>query len=148
MEWINKLHKLDVKYNGTIVNYGNILPLDVSTYKPTVSYNLKPNTYYTLLMIDPDAPSADNPIFSNWLHWLVGNISVSNNNGDTILQYHPPTPPKGSGPHRYILLLFRHNKRNNYINFETRDNFKLKPFILKYNLIKEAGNYYISENKL
>merc|ERR1739838_246128 len=30
--------------------------------------------YYSLLMIDPDAPSRDDPEFADWLHWGVYNI--------------------------------------------------------------------------
>jgi phosphatidylethanolamine-binding protein (PEBP) family uncharacterized protein len=29
---------------------------------------------YTLLMVDPDAPSPDNPAMREWLHWIVTNI--------------------------------------------------------------------------
>ena len=29
---------------------------------------------YTLLMLDPDAPSAANPLFADWIHLLYCNI--------------------------------------------------------------------------
>jgi large subunit ribosomal protein L35 len=29
---------------------------------------------YTLLMVDPDAPSRENPVKRSWLHWMVVNI--------------------------------------------------------------------------
>ena len=32
---------------------------------------------YTVLMVDPDAPSRDNPSNKYWLHWAIGNIKAS-----------------------------------------------------------------------
>jgi phosphatidylethanolamine-binding protein (PEBP) family uncharacterized protein len=29
---------------------------------------------YTLIMVDPDAPSPDDPKMKEWLHWIVANI--------------------------------------------------------------------------
>ncbi|XP_030841258.1 protein MOTHER of FT and TFL1-like [Strongylocentrotus purpuratus] len=80
---------------------------------PVVVYeNADPDSFYSVLMIDPDAPSPSNPTAAPWLHWLVVNIngetlrSADHGVGDkTVTEYAPPTPP--SGIHRYILLLFR-----------------------------------------
>jgi len=32
---------------------------------------------YLTMMVDPDAPSRGNPSCHSWLHWIVGNIKVS-----------------------------------------------------------------------
>lgn len=29
---------------------------------------------YTLLLVDPDAPTPDDPKFAYWRHWVVSNI--------------------------------------------------------------------------
>jgi hypothetical protein len=60
---------------------------------------------YTLIAWDPDAPQA------SWLHWLVVNIPgggayVSGPQGSTLVPWAPPTPPPGTGTHRYIFGLF------------------------------------------
>ena len=34
--------------------------------------------YYTLLMVDPDAPFPENPFLKYWLHWMVVDITVCN----------------------------------------------------------------------
>jgi large subunit ribosomal protein L35 len=43
--------------------------------EPKVKYaNAKDDGAYLLMMVDPDAPSRDNPIKRSWLHWLIINI--------------------------------------------------------------------------
>lgn len=53
------------------VKLGNILtPTQVSEI-PEVQFDADSNSYYTLLLTDPDAPSRKNPIRREWHHWLV-----------------------------------------------------------------------------
>ncbi|XP_053727954.1 phosphatidylethanolamine-binding protein 4 [Synchiropus splendidus] len=66
---------------------------------------------YTLVMIDPDAPSHTRPTSASWRHWVVANIKGSDlkqrlPRGTTLTDYSPPTPPRHSGFHRYQFLLF------------------------------------------
>lgn len=58
-------------------------------------------------MHDPDAPAG------NHLHWILVNISLSdeNNLGETLLEYKGPSPPKGSGTHKYIFLLLEQERK-------------------------------------
>ena len=46
--------------------------------KPDVHYSLAKDGFYTLMMVDPDAPSRRNPTNREWLHWLVVNIPGGN----------------------------------------------------------------------
>eukprot|EP00877_Chromochloris_zofingiensis_P014955 jgi/Chrzof1/9713/Cz04g13040.t1 len=39
-----------------------------------LSFTKKFPKLYTLMMVDPDAPSPDDPVNAQWLHWLVVNI--------------------------------------------------------------------------
>lgn len=74
---------------------------------PTVKWNANNDTYYTLCMTDPDAPSRDNPKFREWHHWLVGNIPGHRiDDGETLSAYIGSGPPEGTGLHRYIILIF------------------------------------------
>lgn len=41
---------------------------------PTVSFGGTAGTFYTLIMVDPDAPSPDSPTMAQWIHWIVANI--------------------------------------------------------------------------
>ncbi|KAH7434103.1 hypothetical protein KP509_06G000200 [Ceratopteris richardii] len=67
---------------------------------------------YTLLMVDPDAPSPSKPTFRNFLHWLVVNVPGSTapsqeiwKTGHEQVPYMGPAPPEGH--HRYVFLLFK-----------------------------------------
>eukprot|EP01084_Bolivina_argentea_P017420 32541_1 len=69
--------------------------------------------YFTLLMVDPDAPSHAEPTRAEWLHWLIVNIPCKNddvkcgtNGGNIIKEYKEPSPPKSTGDHRYCIYLF------------------------------------------
>ena len=66
-------------------------------------------------MIDPDAPTPDDPKFGYWRHWVVTSIPSPSTNpsahdittsGTTLTQYLAPGPKDESGPHRYLFLIF------------------------------------------
>jgi|TARA_R110002003_G_scaffold3_35_gene257 phosphatidylethanolamine-binding protein (PEBP) family uncharacterized protein len=66
------------------------------------------------MLIDPDAPTPDDPKFAYWRHWVVTSISsaeldASNilASGTTLTPYLAPGPKDESGPHRYLFLLFK-----------------------------------------
>jgi len=101
---------MKVSYNNIQVKDGNyITPIDASL-QPAVDYtmDLEENKVYTLIMHDPDAPAG------NHLHWILVNISLSDetNLGETLLEYKGPSPPKGSGTHRYIFLLLEQERKH------------------------------------
>lgn len=69
---------------------------------------------FTFMLIDPDAPTPDDPKFAYWRHWVVTSISsaeldASNilASGTTLTPYLAPGPKDESGPHRYLFLLFK-----------------------------------------
>ncbi len=82
-----------------------IVSLQVAKPEPQVSWSAPPSPFYTLMVIDPDAPAKP-----SWLHWLVVNIDGSSTaTGETLVSWAPPSPP--SGIHRYYACLFRHEAR-------------------------------------
>jgi large subunit ribosomal protein L35 len=103
--------------------------------------NLEPNYYYTLMMIDPDAPSRKNPIKKFWLHWLKINMDFKGNNSEEIVSYHPPTPPINTDYHRYYICILKQinkfslsqinkikteiTKRNNFDPVKFEENYLL-----------------------
>lgn len=146
---INQVNNINVYYNSKslVVNKGNILPIDQTQQEPEINYKFDKNKYYTLFMVDPDAPSAVNPINGFWIHWIIGNIS-SINKGNIIMPYMGPAPPKNSGPHRYIFILAEQKNYNDYSGmYLLRPKFDLAYFMKQYNLKSVAANYFISENK-
>lgn len=66
---------------------------------------------YTLLMVDPDAPSRKKPSRAYWRHWLLVDIKgeafkTGDVRGSELSAYTRPTPPQGTGLHRYQFLVF------------------------------------------
>ncbi|KAI5746874.1 hypothetical protein M8J77_008441 [Diaphorina citri] len=146
---------LQITYNsGKLkVDQGNTLTPSDLKQAPEVTWNADSSSYYTLVMTDPDAPSRQNPKAREWRHWLVVNIPGSQiSRGQTITPYAGPTPPKGTGLHRYVLLVY---KQPSQLDFEEskskewkRNNFSVQKFAQKYKLQDPvAGNFYQAENK-
>ena len=84
-------------------------------------------------MTDPDAPSRAEPKYREWHHWLVVNIpgnkisegkimiyfkTVINpyfiNKGEIKSGYVGSGPPKGTGLHRYIFLIYKQNGKQDF----------------------------------
>lgn len=142
---------LTVKFGNKSVNLGNILtPTEVKNV-PEITWESGPNEFYTLLMTDPDAPSKSAPTFGEVRHWLVTNIHGSDlSTGEHITEFAGSGPPKDTGLHRYIFLLFKHPNKIEFDIPKTsntsrchRLKFNTKNFTKKYNLGDPlAGNFY------
>lgn len=80
---------------------------------------------YVVTLTDPDAPSRDDPKWSEMCHWIAANLTVAEktvsilpvpffgaNDYDTksgpddVVEYKPPGPPPKTGKHRYVFLVF------------------------------------------
>lgn len=81
------------------VSNNMLIPFNKTQIMPFIDFKPEANKLYTLIMVDPDVPSAANPINKNWLHWLVVNTD------DVVLPFVAPSPPEGSGEHRYYIYL-------------------------------------------
>lgn len=75
---------------------------------------------FSIIMVDPDAPSAAIPTFRSFNHWTVVNITTSATSepnifqlnlstADTLVDYVGCGPPWESGRHRYIFMIFEQN---------------------------------------
>ncbi|XP_031332286.1 protein D2-like [Photinus pyralis] len=118
---------------------------------PIIRWAAHPNLFYTISLTDPDAPSNRNPILREWHHWLVGNIpGDAIEKGETLTEYIGAGPPRGSGLHRYVFLVFQQKDR---IQFEeqrltndsvkNRGKFSIRKFAQKYNLGNPiAANFF------
>jgi phosphatidylethanolamine-binding protein (PEBP) family uncharacterized protein len=98
--------------NGSFVRVSQVKDAPtISISSPTSSLS---SQSFTFMLIDPDAPTPDDPKFAYWRHWVVSNISLSKLDasdiveaGVTLTQYLAPGPKDESGPHRYLFLLFK-----------------------------------------
>lgn len=113
--------------SGKHISSGTLVRVSEVKEAPTVSISsLGDSTTaatgrrFTLMLIDPDAPTPDDPKFAYWRHWVVINIPSASEAsgvesgprcatamGKTLTQYLAPGPKDESGPHRYLFLLFQ-----------------------------------------
>ncbi|CAG2116489.1 unnamed protein product, partial [Medioppia subpectinata] len=100
---------ITVKYSsGVEVNLGNELTPTQVKNRPAVSWTADTGSLYTLIMVDPDAPSRQDRAYGDVKHWLVINIPGDDvSNGHTLAEFVASGPPKDSGLHRYIFLVYK-----------------------------------------
>lgn len=90
---------------------GNILTPTQTKDKPQVSWPTERGAYYTLIMTDPDAPSRENHSYREIRHWMVMNIPESTvQKGDEVAGYIGAGPPKNTGLHRYVFLVYKQSQ--------------------------------------
>lgn len=129
--------------------------IEEAASQPNVTFNNAENSSkYVLLMVDPDAPSRQNPSKKFWRHWLVidlpghvlrgGDIGAQ---GNHLTSYYGPNPPAGSGQHRYQFLLFEQPETFSSSSLsipEARNNFDVTNFVSEHCLchhLKAAYEY-------
>ncbi|XP_043653727.1 protein D3 [Drosophila teissieri] len=140
--------------DGLEVKQGNELTPTQVKDQPNVSWSglEGKSNLLTLLMVDPDAPTRQDPKYREILHWAVVNIPGSNvdpSGGHPVAAYVGSGPPEGTGLHRYIFLLYRQENKieetptiPNTIR-AGRLNFKARDFAAKHGLGEPiAANYY------
>ncbi|XP_013792173.1 protein D3-like isoform X2 [Limulus polyphemus] len=152
---VTPTHLLEVKYGDDEVNLGNELtPTQVKDPPTYINYPFEANDFYTLCMTDPDAPSRQNPKFREWHHWLVVNIPGKDIcKGEVLSDYIGSAPPKGTGLHRYVFVVYKQpeclnptEKQLTNTSGKHRGNFKIRDFAAKYDLGDPwAGNFYQAE---
>ncbi|KAK6136370.1 hypothetical protein DH2020_029860 [Rehmannia glutinosa] len=127
--------ELRVVYNNREVNNGcDLRPSHVINQPRVVIGGDDLRTFYTLLMVDPDAPSPSDPNLREYLHWLVTDIPATTgvNFGQEIVCYESPRPSMGI--HRLIFVLFRQLGRQTVYAPGWRQNFNTRDFAELYNL--------------
>lgn len=116
--------------NDTFVEAGIELEQPQTTTTPQIY--LSGTGPFTLVTVDPDAPSPANRSRSEILHWLVTNIEDDVAQGTALQAYRPPMPPLGI--HRYITFLFRQPGAIEVPVPTSRTNFNVTNFASQYNL--------------
>ncbi|XP_028176231.1 phosphatidylethanolamine-binding protein 1-like [Ostrinia furnacalis] len=159
LEGCDRLTGLNVtSVGGTMVNDHNcdvLLPKQVFIQEPLFQYALADSKkFYTIILVDPDAPPQVEGEF--YLHLLKSNIpglalkskDSSKTSGIDYRGYKPPTPPRGTGPHRYFGLLFEQADGNNFLPTvpSTRSRFVLANWLRGKNLCGPvAGTLFRSQ---
>jgi phosphatidylethanolamine-binding protein (PEBP) family uncharacterized protein len=124
---------LSVSWSKKDADLGNTLKPKHLQNEPTITLSdeTDPEGYsasnmtYVVTLTDPDAPSRDNPEWSEMCHWIAANVSLSQktvsilpipffgtkyhetkDGPDDVVEYKPPGPPPKTGKHRYVFLVF------------------------------------------
>lgn len=92
--------KLNVNIGG-VKAIGQNMNKKNTVEKPLIKWNTEPDTYYTVICVDPDSTA------KSWLHWLVANCDIGNpESGEELVKWSPPAP--AVGVHTYYFCLFSH----------------------------------------
>ncbi|CAF3838656.1 unnamed protein product [Rotaria sp. Silwood1] len=107
----NEANQIIIQYQDKRIHDEDLLKKADTQIAPHVQINVKTDPkmpFFTLLMVDPDAPQRGNEIAGPWLHWIKASFKENYvNSGTTLADYQGPTPPDGTGPHQYIFLLYK-----------------------------------------
>lgn len=135
--------------------------MNPAAYQSVADYNGN----YVILMVDPDAPSPDNPTRRFILHWLAANVTQNTeaqaplagqraltNSTPALVPYRPPMPPTNSSAHRYIIYAFAQPDNfaipESFAGFsdQNRSMFSLDRFISEARLDRPAAGefWYVS----
>ncbi|KXN87741.1 OV-16 antigen [Leucoagaricus sp. SymC.cos] len=104
---------LNINYGSGNVQPGQMFTKEQVNSAPTLSVQSSSplTSNYLLAMMDADVPNSKLPQGTN-RHWLVPGVTigqdsvVSNTSATATTRYWGPWPAAGSGPHRYVILLY------------------------------------------
>ncbi|XP_050910997.1 protein FLOWERING LOCUS T isoform X2 [Lathyrus oleraceus] len=136
---------LTVSYNNkNITNGCEFKPSQVINQPRVIVGGDDLRNFYTLIMVDPDAPSPSNPNLREYLHWLVTDIPATTGPtfGHEVVPYESPRPLMGI--HRIVFAVFRQLGRETVYAPGWRQNFNTKEFAELYNLGLPAAAVYFN----
>lgn len=88
-----------------------------------------PPTMYTIICWDPDVPK------KSFLHWMITNCAgADNSDGKVIAPWAPPSPPPGTGEHRYVIALLKQNGPIDVGEISDRTGFNATAFAQQHSL--------------
>ncbi|XP_077228106.1 protein VERNALIZATION 3-like [Tasmannia lanceolata] len=142
LEPFNRSIPLRVTYNNRDVTNGCEFRPSAVVNQPRVEIGGNDlRTFYTLVMVDPDAPSPSDPTLREYLHWLVTDIPATGANfGQEIVSYESPRP--SIGIHCFVFVLFRQLGRQTVYAPSWSHNFNTMDFAELYNLGSPVAALY------
>ncbi|KAH9128515.1 hypothetical protein AeMF1_001354 [Aphanomyces euteiches] len=94
---------LHMQYAKPVID-GKYLSKELAEHAPQYTIEGDSSKWYSIVMIDVDAPNPANPTSSPYLHYILENIKADDPaHFDVIEEYAAVTPPEGK--HRYVSLL-------------------------------------------
>lgn len=135
------------------------------------------NVTYTVTLTDPDAPSRDDPKWSEMCHWIATGLALPDDDEDSscspfnvltltltnleeVMPYKPPGPPEKTGKHRYVLFVFapangttdplhlkKPEDRQHWGYDFDGESVGVRRWSLENGLVPVAANFIYSQNK-
>jgi phosphatidylethanolamine-binding protein (PEBP) family uncharacterized protein len=97
---------LKISYKGEPVS-GQMLSQSLTRNRPNLALMPKPfNGKYLILMLDPDVPPKPLRTFTHLVSIYDASLKKMDDTMSDVVSYYPPTPPAGSGIHRYQFSLY------------------------------------------
>nr|QNM36891.1 MOTHER OF FT AND TFL1 [Litchi chinensis] len=154
VDMFNRVTEFTVRYGNKQVANGCDIKPSASANEPRVQILAPPlsSNLYTLVMVDPDAPSPSEPKYREWLHWIVVDIPEGSDatQGKELVPYMGPRPP--TGIHRYVFVLFK--QKNGAVMAgirppDARNNFRTRQFAAENDLgLPVAAVYFNSQREI
>ncbi|KAH8432765.1 YbhB/YbcL family Raf kinase inhibitor-like protein [Aspergillus melleus] len=148
--------QVTVAFGEKVVQLGNLFRASECKTAPSVEFtseqDVDSSKRYTLLLVDPDAPTPDEPKFAYWRHWVVSGLAPSGESDSkkVLTEYLGPGPKDESKPHRYLYLLFREPEGFNLNKedvggeeFVERRSFKAAEWVDKHGLVLVGVNWML-----
>ncbi|KQJ91786.1 protein HEADING DATE 3A [Brachypodium distachyon] len=132
VDYFDASARLRVLYgNREITNGSELKPV---ANQPTVQITGRSRSLYTLVIMDPDAPTPSDPSKREYLHWLVTDIPEGGDvsRGTAVVAYEKPQPT--AGIHRFAFVAFRQTERQTIYAPGWRANFNARDFAECYGL--------------
>ena len=122
-----------VKYPTFVVDNNNVTK-EAASVQPIIT--LDPINLSTVVMYDPDSS------IPQWLHYLVINVPNGDiSKGYIVRPYSGPTPPAGSGTHRYIFEQLEQSTPL-FMTIDNPSGFDIDRFRLKYSLNQKSKKMF------
>ncbi|XP_062552871.1 large ribosomal subunit protein mL38 [Armigeres subalbatus] len=137
--------------NGDVaspVYYGNVLKPSEASTEPSVRFDANFNykgaasetgaTWWSLVLTNPDGHFSEHD--KEYCHWFIANIPNGQmEKGERIIPFMQPIPPKGTGFHRHVFVLYKQQKKLDFSDYKvdgeldlSARTFKTLDFYRKY----------------
>lgn len=124
-----------LQFGKTTVRDGQWISVPTANQNLMISYPMSPQRKYAIIFYDLSAPYPSDPHNSPYLHYLVINVPGNNiADGDVLMDYLPPDPPRDSDAHTYYLEVYEQKASKRPYRHTKRDNFDLDNFKETYGI--------------
>ncbi|XP_053947609.1 39S ribosomal protein L38, mitochondrial [Anastrepha ludens] len=108
-------------YNGNVIKPAEAFnaPEVVfdGTIDPITGKKSDGESFWTLIATNPDAHFTDSS--SEYVHWFISNIPNGDvKQGEVMVEYLPPFPPKGVGYQRIVFVLYKQNGKLDFSKYK------------------------------